>query len=506
MARFELVAAFAVAALVATPQSAFAQQHATRFGENLDALPGALRVPLPVAPATLLAVSGGAGYAYTEPVLRQNDQHHRAFGSLAIAVRPLSWLAFALRFDGRYDAHTINGRSDDGIVGDPRIVLRAGGRVAGAFGLGAQASLWAPGASAPSIVPAAFSVDMQAFGGYVPAHGRVALVGRAGFRLDNSAQSAPNAAQLSASDRLSLGVSAFHAVLVGVAAVGRFGPVEPFAECTADILVGRDAPIGASPVHFVGGVRVHPRSSLHLHPGLVLDVSPSARASLAPGAPLTDTTPRVAVMFTLGVGFPSPREASPAERAAGRARNTATAGAGNASTTAGDAEGEVRDPSGAPVADAVVLVRRGEQTVLELRTDAQGHWRARGLASGDYSVIVRGASGAERSVPIRVGGSTAARAAVTIETVTSAAGAQLRGTVRSFNGSGVRATIRIVEANRTVVANEDGSFRIPVEPRSYTVEFSADGYQSQRRRVTVSDNGVVILNIDLRPRRGGRAP
>jgi uncharacterized membrane protein len=75
--------------------------------------------------------------------------------------------------------------------------------------------------------------------------------------------------------------------------------------------------------------------------------------------------------------------------------------------------------------------------------------------------------------------------------------------VRSFSGAGVRSTIRIVELNRTITANADGAFRISVEPRTYTVEFSAEGYQSQRRRVTVTPGSVVILNVDLRPRRGG---
>jgi hypothetical protein len=507
LVRHALVAAIAVVALEATPKLAYAQR-AARFGEGLDALPSAVRVPLPVAPATLIGVSVGGGYAYTEAVLRQNDQHHRAFGSLAVSVRPLSWLAVALRFDGRYDAHTVNGRSDDGMVGDPRFILRVGGRVRGALGLGAEARLWAPGSSAPSVVPSAFSADMQAFGGYVPEHGRVALVGRVGFRLDNSARSAPDAAQLSASDRVALGVSAFHAVLFGVAAVARFGVIETFAECTADVLVGARAPIGASPVHFAGGVRVHPSSSWHVHPGLLLDVSPSGRASYAPGEPLFVTSPRVAVMFTLGLGFPSPRAVATSDRAGARATTQSGANASanaNASMQPRDAEGEVRDPAGAPVVDATVLVRRGEQTVLELRTDAQGRWRAPGLAPGDYSIVVRGASGAERTVPIRVGGTSAARASVTIEAVTPGAEAQLRGTVRSFNGTGVRATIRVIETNRTITSNADGTFRIPVEPRSYTVEFSAEGFRPQRRRVTVTANGVVILNIDLRPRRGGRA-
>lgn len=80
---------------------------------------------------------------------------------------------------------------------------------------------------------------------------------------------------------------------------------------------------------------------------------------------------------------------------------------------------------------------------------------------------------------------------MTVENV-AALGAQLRGTVRAFSGDGVRATIRVVELDQTLTAADDGTFTIAVEPRAYTVEFSAEGYQAQRRRATVRRNGVVI--------------
>jgi hypothetical protein len=463
-------------------------------------MPGVYRVPIATPTRTLVAASLAAGYAHTESVLGRDDRHHRALASVALSVRPLRWLSVALRFDGRYDHHRVDDSIDDGYVGDPRIVLRAAGRLGSLVGLGGQVALWAPGARAPSLVPSAFTVDAQLFGGYVPEHGRVAFVGRVGFRFDQSANAAPDAAMLSASDRLSLGLSAYHSALFGIAAAARAGIFEPFGECTLDILVGSGAPVASSPLHLVAGLRVHPLRSWHLHPGLLIDVSPSARASLAPADPLVPNEPRVAVMLTLGVGFPRVARVETAQRA----RPTEAGAPQSHAPRLGIAEGDVRDPQGNPVSGATVLLRRGDETVREIQTDAEGRWRVERVALGEYTVVVRSSSGAERSATLVVSAATAGtpRSTITIESVAEAS-AQLRGTVRSFSGSGVRSTIRIVELNRTITTGADGTFRIAVEPRTYTVEFSAEGYQSQRRRVTVTQGGVVILNVDLRPRRGG---
>jgi hypothetical protein len=315
---------------------------------------------------------------------------------------------------------------------------------------------------------------------------------------------------LSASDRLSLGVSSFHAVLLGAAASARFGIVEPWFETTFDALVGAGAPVASSPLHVLAGVRLHPQLTSILQPGLLVDVSPSARASLDPAAPLVVMEPRVSVMLTLGVGFgviarrPTPDEL--AARTNGRASNSnANANANGTNTPAsatGVAEGVVRDPSGAPVADATVTLRREGRPSREARTDAEGHFRIEGVEVGDHELVVRAPSGAERSQALRVSSGAGAVAAVevTIEGV-STSGSQLRGAVRSYDGAPVRASVRVVELDRSVACGADGTFRVDVAPRTYTVSFEAEGYEPQRRRVTVGANGVVILNIDLRPRR-----
>lgn len=235
----------------------------------------------------------------------------------------------------------------------------------------------------------------------------------------------------------------------------------------------------------------------------------------------------MSVLLSISKGFPAPtprrREEPvvtrrPPPRVETQPVNTVASNAtSNATTTTppqqpeppAGIEGVVRDPQGQPVADAVVTIRRGDaagEVVRELRTDADGRWSLGDVEPGEYTVIVRTASGAERSQRITARRSTErATAEITVENVL-ALGAQLRGTVRAFNGEGVAATIRVVELSRTLTANADGTFSIPVDPRTYTVEFSHDGYQRQRRRATVRTNGVVILNIDLRPASAPRRP
>lgn len=494
--------------LAALSHSALALAQSAPNGEDRDAMPGTWRVPSPLAPRTLVALSLSGGYGWTEPVIDGRDGHHRAAGSLAIALRPLSWLAFGARFDGRYDRHVLTGAHDDGWVGEPRINVRAAGRVTGSFALGGQATVFFPGGAAPSIVPEAISAEGQVFAGYVPRDGRVSLVIRGGFRFDQSARSVRDPQALSASDRLALGVNSAHAALVGLAFAARVSVLEPWFEWTWDAMLTDRLPLAASPMHLTLGARVHPSQRWHVHPGLMLDVSPSGRAPMDAMTPLVEASPRVAVMLTLGLGFPSPiapaaprppvlarrpirvapRPVAPPDPPAPPPQPQEPAGI----------EGVVRDPQGQPVADAIVQIRRGDQVVRELRTDGEGRWQIEDIEPGEYEVFVRIENGGERRATITAQrGSARAQSELVIET--PALGAQLRGTVRAYSGDGVAANIRVIELQRALTANADGTFTIAVEPRSYTIEFSAEGYQTQRRRATVRANGVVILNIDLRP-------
>ena len=94
-------------------------------------------------------------------MLDRGDTHNRVMSSLAIDGQPLSWLGFALRFDGRYDWHRIPGQgNDDGLVGDPRLYVRVDSRSIGSLRAGARFGLWLPGGNAPSLDLGAASPEL----------------------------------------------------------------------------------------------------------------------------------------------------------------------------------------------------------------------------------------------------------------------------------------------------------------------------------------------------------
>jgi len=75
---------------------------------------------------------------------------------------------------------------------------------------------------------------------------------------------------------------------------------------------------------------------------------------------------------------------------------------------------------------------------------------------------------------------------------------QLRGSVRSYKGDGIEATLRISPLGKEARTGASGEFSIDLPPGDYEVEIEADGYSSMRRQVKIEQNGVTILNADLR--------
>jgi hypothetical protein len=87
---------------------------------------------------------------------------------------------------------------------------------------------------------------------------------------------------------------------------------------------------------------------------------------------------------------------------------------------------------------------------------------------------------------------------------------QIRGLVRSLRGASVAADVSIdpesgaggaVAVERIRRRAEGGRFEVDVPPGRYRVTISASGYQTQQRKVDVEENGVTVLNVDLRSER-----
>ena len=464
------------------------------LGDTSSALPGIFRVGVAASGGPRYAVSGTAGYAYTDSQVTDVTAHHRLGGTLAVAVAPVSSLEFALRFDGRYDWHPGPDETDRGLVGDPRILGRAGTIVAKQLHLGAELGLWLPGANAPSLQLDATSADVKLLGAWVAAGDGLTIAGLAGFRYDRSANSAEEARRLSPSDRLSLGVSDFHAALVGAGLGYRFGATELLLEGTADILVGSAAPkLGESPLRVSFGPRYHLSEQLAVQ--LRGEVSPSSHPGVAAGDPLVPLEPRVAVMAGIGyrgtwIAAPKaskpvepPPEVKPEPKPPPPALITETT-----------VRGSVTDGLGTPIGNASVRLQVADHTA-EGTTGEDGSLVLEKVPVGKGTVTVAAPGFKTVKRPFEVPARKEATLVTSLEADLPAA--QIRGMIRSFQGKGIAARIVVEPAGIETTADEKGYFQIDVEPGVYEITVSAEGYVKQRRTLKVGEGAVVVFNADL---------
>lgn len=179
--------------------------------------------------------------------------------------------------------------------------------------------------------------------------------------------------------------------------------------------------------------------------------------------------------------------------------------------------GTVTDERGAPVPSALVEVTMGTKTFSTL-TDDKGNYQLGNLPTGQATVRVHadgyedGRNGIGTVVTItaldpRLSSRNpkqpqGTRAALRVTRVAEIG--QIRGLVRSFDGRIVPAAVRVEPLGIEVTTDAEGSFHIDVQPGSYHVRVRANGYVEQKRRVTVEDDGVTVLNVDLRRQRGAK--
>ena len=80
--------------------------------------------------------------------------------------------------------------------------------------------------------------------------------------------------------------------------------------------------------------------------------------------------------------------------------------------------------------------------------------------------------------------------------------------IRAFDGKRIEPSVRIervnppqgVPATQTANVDSDGAFQANLDEGDYQVFIEARGYAGQKRKVKVEDNGVTVLNVDLRRR------
>ncbi len=458
-------------------------------GETKNALPGLVRVGVIENYSKGMTITGTTGYGYTEDVLKTKDKHNRFTGSLAAGLRLAPWFAASLELDGRYDKHSsVPNGTDDGFVGNPRINLRAGKVFNKQWGLGVQSSIWLPGNDAPSIKFNATTIDLQALASYH--HGTkeqgILVATHVGYRLDNSDKSISNADLLSRADRLALGVSGFNAIMIGAGVQWHKGPIEIMGEWTWDKLTGSGLPSSSvSPMFASLGGRFRLDSEDAWRLFVVGQYNFAKRPVVDVGQPLIVVDPKISAHVGVSYRFSFDKKAG------------AVAGAGAQEVVEEKPTQlnlKVVDGKGIAISDAAVELE-GPET-RKFISDENGELEITELTAGHYiiRVVKDGYSPLQSETDLKPG----AKVKQQLKIEAKVAAGFLRGFVRSFSGEGLVAEVRIPALNMTVTTGDDGSFELQVPPGSHEVMIKAAGYAEQKRKVEVEEDGVVLLNVDMR--------
>jgi hypothetical protein len=484
--------------LAAAPVAA---QPADVVATGYGAMPGGLHAPsAETLPKGVGAVAAFGGFGWRTGLLADDHRFGRGIDDLAFAYGATSNLTVALALDGRYDRHFGIPRSgDDGYVGDPRLIARLA-QTFGQVRLGGQVGVWVPGRDAPSIAASAISVDARALLSVRAGPATVSIDG--GFRLDNSARSAEDKyASLSLQDRVSLGVSEYHAAVGGVHLRMPTGRAFFGAEASIDLFVGTEAPGPLLRAGAFGGVHLGSQWSLVAWAELAKVPSIDRADVMAGDIPQIAYEPMVTGGLGLTARFGGGR--------AGREPSVVPNPDPQPIEVIEYAElaGVITDEAGKPVVGAKVTIKLRAHTATAV-TDDKGAYKVRvpigktvaGATTLDdtgaeLAVAVDGKKPASQTLTLVRGPNTVAKLALepllppgTLKVVVRAAS----------NGRPIaNATLTVEPGGLTATTASDGTLSIEILPGTYKATVTATGHRSQTLDVTVDPNGVAIKTFEL---------
>jgi hypothetical protein len=466
------------------------------------AMPGGLHVPsAEILPAGTVEIAARTGYGYRKGLLSADHKLTRAVADLAFAFAPLPYLMVGLSLDGRYDQHSgFRMVGDDNYVGDPHVMLRYG-RALGRVTLGGQLGVWLPGKDAPSVAASAISFDARALATIDAGVGVLSL--DAGFRIDNSKKSVDNVASYTLEDRVSLGVSDFHAALAGVSfriPAGKRAFVS--LEGSADLFVGSNAPGSILRGGALAGVSV--TDAIAIVGFIELARVPSPRAGVAMTPPVLVQLP-YEPLVTGGIGLQGRFGGKSVVK--GQITENKEPEPVIVIETA-DVTGVVVDDVGRPVIGARIAVKLKKHTGTAV-TKGEGTYTIAGLPIGrtvdgktelddtgaEISVEVENKKPGSATLTLVKGPNAVPR--IALDPLLPPG--QLRAVIINVGNSRpvAGATVTIEPGGITATSGPDGKFTVDLPPGRYKLTVTARGLAQQQLDVNIDPNGVAIKNIDM---------
>lgn len=470
---------------------------------SANALPGFFNIGIPYVEATRLTLAGTGRYGVMESIGPVHGAHHEFGGKLAIGGSFAKWFSTALIFDGKYQKHPAdqNNETDISMVGVPILTLRAGAPAGKRMLLGGELDIRIPGAKAPSLNFKATTISGRLLGTLLAT--RQFYFGfSTGFRLDNSENiiSLDTHEFFRSGDRIALEVSEYNAFLIGIAMAYEVNRLKFILEADSQIYAAKNARVAQSPTRIAFGARYTASDMLQFD--LSTETLVSKRPDVSPGATILPIQPRFLVLMGIRVTWGNKAKAanSAVSFASNQENKTQTDVAPpvvvGPQSPSGAISGRVLDEEDLPVSNVAIVVRASDKSEHSTVTDKDGNYKIEKIPTGSATITATAEYFDSTTFSVHVTERSTTSVSPT-RLIQTKVGSQIRGLVRDNNGMPLSAHIFVTPGKNKTNTDGDGFFEINVDEGDYTVEILSPGFIKQKRSVTVGDNSVVIMNIDL---------
>ena len=451
-------------------------------------------------PAWTVVVGGSLEFFTLSDFLVDGDENSRLAGRVSLAFVPLDGLELTTGISLVTNRNDSFDPQHSQSVGDPHLSLRYGYTLNDWFslGLGLQ-SVFPSGDGSMELSADGISTRILTSFDFRPLPNALVAL-NLGYHFDNSRfifDHPVNGAQA-----FSAGVNPHDQLLLQLGLAWRFDWVAPFLEWGLAMAMGADElSFSDNPSWLTLGARAWPIKKHGFFVMLGVDVGVMGTDS-PPGA---GRVPAYNVIAGLGYDFGILPESAPQVEirekivekiVEKRVEVPAKVQAGSRVV------GLVLDASTEKPVPGAQVSLAGEEGILYMTDGQKGQFSTCPSKPGPRKVQVRAEGYQTTNEVVRVTEADQTQVTIRLQPATGPTFGTLKGSVRAAGGGPLKAKVSIPTRKKRVNTKaKDGAFSLKLQTGKFDVLISRRGYVTQRRKVVLKSGDVVILNVELYPKK-----
>jgi len=432
--------------------------------------------------------------------LRNGDDNQRMLTRLTLAGVPIRGLELNTGFTLVSNQNASFEPQEIITIGDPFLGARYGYRLTDWFALGGGVqALFPTGQKFSQMATEGISTRIMFNFDFMPLPEALITL-NVGYNFDNTGRIFDYS--LTEAQAFAAGVNPHDQLLLTLGCAWQFGMLAPFIEYGSALAMGaEDLGFSDSPSWLTLGLRVWPLKFHTLHVMAAVDVGLTGTSPPAGAARI----PPYNVILSVAYDFGAEPPPAVIEREVVRVEKIRMPGAGAGAKLAVQGSrvvGKVLDAeTQEPIGDARVVMG-GEEPATFLSDPEQGRFYTCPTVPGPVKITVNREGYREESQVVLVTGRPRTPVTIKLHATTGATYGMLKGTVRSVTGLALPALISIPARKVKMRAKRaDGKFAKKLATGAIDVLISMPGYMTQRRKVKLDAGEVVILNVELYPKK-----